>query len=155
MEQKPNEIIIQTSEIWKNKMAKIGLEVQISGEKINTAFSIIQQQEFWNDDRIRGEASQLWKKKMLPQLFKWTPLQKKMINLNLDENKVLQESAEFIRGKIVNDNSYVVQAEMVKQLGAIGKSSDISLIKKLSKEWSPRHIIRKASNKAILLLEGE
>ena len=66
-----------------------------------------------------------------------------------------QESAEFIRGKIVNDNSYVVQAEMVKQLGAIGKSSDISLIKKLSKEWSPRHIIRKASNRAILLLEGQ
>ena len=57
--------------------------------------------------------------------------------------------------KIVNDNSYVVQAEMVKQLGAIGKSSDIILIKKLSKEWSPRHIIRKASNRAILLLEGE
>ena len=30
-----------------------------------------------------------------------------------------------------------------------------SLIKKLSKEWSPRHIIRKASKIAIPLLKGE
>ena len=66
-----------------------------------------------------------------------------------------QESAEFIRGKISSDNSYVVQAEMVKQLGRVGSSSDISLIKKLSKEWSPRHIIRKASKSAIPLLKGE
>ena len=66
-----------------------------------------------------------------------------------------QESAEFIRGKIASDNSYVVQAEMVKQLGRVGGSSDISLINKLSKEWSPRHIIRKASKSAIPLLKGE
>ena len=65
------------------------------------------------------------------------------------------ESAEFIRRKIAIDNSYVVQAEMVKQLGRVGGSSDISLIKKLSKEWSPRHIIRKASKIAIPLLKGE
>ena len=66
-----------------------------------------------------------------------------------------QESAEFIRRKIASDNSYVVQAEMIKQLGRVGGSSDISLIKKLSKEWSPRHIIRKASKIAIPMLKGE
>ncbi|GIS78259.1 MAG: hypothetical protein CM1200mP13_16180 [Candidatus Pelagibacterales bacterium] len=44
---------------------------------------------------------------------------------------------------------------MVKQLGPVGGSSDISLIKKFSKEWSPRHIIRKASKIANPLLKGE
>ncbi|CAI8252931.1 MAG: Leucine--tRNA ligase subunit alpha [Methanobacteriota archaeon] len=110
MKQKPNEIIIQTSEIWKNKMAKIGLEVQISGEKINTAFSIIQQQEFWNDDRIRGEASQLWKKKMLGQLFKWKTIQKQMILSDLDENKVLQNAAEFISDELELQIIHVLRA---------------------------------------------
>ena len=66
-----------------------------------------------------------------------------------------QKSAEFIREKVANDNSYVVQAEMVKQLGVVGSSSDISIIKKLANEWSPRHIIKKASKTAISLLEGE
>ena len=46
-------------------MAKIGLEVQVSGEKINSAFAKIQKQDFWKDEKIQAEASQLWKKKGL------------------------------------------------------------------------------------------
>ena len=100
MENPPTEIIIQTSQSWKNKMAKIGLEVQASGQPIKSAFIEIQKQEFWNDELIREEASQLWKKKMLSQLFKWNPSQKQMITLDLDENKVLQNSAEFISNQL-------------------------------------------------------
>ena len=100
MENPPTEIIIQTSQSWKNKMAKIGLEVQASGHPIKSAFIEIQKQEFWNDESIHEEASQLWKKKMLSQLFKWNPSQKQMITLNLDENKVLQNSAEFISNQL-------------------------------------------------------
>lgn len=96
MDDKPNKIIIQTSEIWKNEMAKIGLEVQASGEKINTAFTKIQESEWWKDELIRTQASQLWKKKMLGQLFKWKSVQKQMILIGLDENKILQNAAEFI-----------------------------------------------------------
>ena len=100
MEKEPNEIIIQTSQLWKNKMARIGLEVQASGEKINLAFNKIQETNFWKDEIIRAEASKLWKKKMLPQLFKWNPSQKEMLILNLDENSILQKSAEFISDQL-------------------------------------------------------
>jgi len=100
MEKEPNEIIIQTSQLWKNKMAKIGLEVQASGEKINFAFNKIQKENFWNDEIIRAEASKLWQKKMLPQLFKWKPNQKEMILSGLDENKVLQDAVEFISNEL-------------------------------------------------------
>ena len=34
MEKEPNEIIIQTSQIWKNKMARIELEVQAQEKKL-------------------------------------------------------------------------------------------------------------------------
>ena len=44
---------------------------------------------------------------------------------------------------------------LIKELGQLTVLEALELSKKLSKEWSPRHIIRKASNKAILLLEGE
>ena len=100
MEKEPNEIIIQTSQIWKNKMARIGLEVQASGEKINLAFNKFQEEPFWNDETIRAEASKLWKKKMLPQLFKWNPSQKEMLTLNLDEYSILQKSSEFISDQL-------------------------------------------------------
>ena len=65
------------------------------------------------------------------------------------------EAAEFIRNIISNDNSYVVQAEMVKQLGIAGNQSDISLIKKYAQKWSPRHILDRAAERAISLLQGE
>ena len=100
MEREPNEIIIQTSQLWKNNMARIGLEVQASGEKINLAFNKFQEEHFWKDEAIRAEASKLWKKKMLPQLFKWNPSQKEMLILNLDENSILQKSSEFISDQL-------------------------------------------------------
>jgi len=110
MDNKPTELIIQTSEIWKNEMAKIGLEVQASGEKINSAFTKIQESEFWKDEKIRTQASQLWKKKMLGQLFKWKSIQKQMILIGLDENKILQNAAEFISEELELRAIHVLRA---------------------------------------------
>ena len=64
-------------------------------------------------------------------------------------------AADFIRNKIPNDNSYIVQAEMVKQLGIVGNQSDVKLINKYAQEWSPRHIIDRAAKRAISSLQGE
>ena len=119
MEKEPNEIIIQTSQLWKNKMARIGLEVQASGEKINLAFNKFQEEHFWNDEAIRAEASKLWKKKMLPQLFKWNSSQKEMLILNLDENSILQKSAEFISDQL---GLQIVQVLMAGEEDEGGKS---------------------------------
>ena len=66
-----------------------------------------------------------------------------------------REAAAFIRNKISNDNSYIVQAEMVKQLGIAGNKFDVKLIKKYAQEWSPRHIIDRAAKRAISSLQGE
>jgi len=110
MDKVPTEIIIQTSETWKTTMAKIGLEVQASGEKINSAFAKIQKQDFWKDEKINVEASQLWKKKMVGQLFKWKTIQKQMILTDLNENKVLQNAAEFISDELELQIIHVLRA---------------------------------------------
>ena len=67
----------------------------------------------------------------------------------------VETAKSFIRNKISNDNSYIVQAEMVKQLGIAGNKSDVKLIKKYAQEWSPRHIIDRAAKRAISLLQGD
>ena len=44
---------------------------------------------------------------------------------------------------------------MVKQLGIIGEISDIDVIEKYIKKWSPRKIVNKAAKEAIELLRKE
>ena len=110
MDKRPTEIVIETSQTWKHRMAKIGLEVQFSGDSIKDAFNLIQKEVFWNDQAIREEASRLWKKKMLPQLFKWKPSQKEMILLDLDENKVLQNAALFISEELELQKIHILKA---------------------------------------------
>ena len=70
----------------------------------------IQKQDFWQDEKIRIEASNLWKKKMLGQLFKWKTIQKQMILTDLNENKVLQNAAEFISEELELQTIQVLRA---------------------------------------------
>ena len=63
-------------------------------------------------------------------------------------------AANFIRKHLDGDNSYVVQAEMIRQLGSVGNQSDISYLESFIPVWSPRKITRLAAEKAILELKG-
>ena len=75
--------------------------------------------------------------------------------INLVSNDYPEDTSEFIRRNLDNDNSYIVQAEMIKQLGIIGEISDINIIEKYIEKWSPRKIVNKAANQAISLLRKE
>ena len=63
-------------------------------------------------------------------------------------------TANFIRKHLDGDNSYVVQAEMIRQLGFVGNQSDISYLESFITIWSPRKITRLAAERAILELKG-
>ena len=65
-----------------------------------------------------------------------------------------ESAAELIRQTLSKDNSYVVQAEMITQLGKIGNSKDIPMIKEYIKPWSPRKIVRIAANNSIKSLKN-
>ena len=64
------------------------------------------------------------------------------------------DALKMIRKYIDRDDSYVVQAEMIKQLGNIGDKSDIKKIKSHRDQWSPRKIIRNSAEKTLSKLQG-
>ena len=68
-------------------------------------------------------------------------------------NEYPEKAADFLRQNLDSDNSYVVQAEMIKQLGIVGDVSDIDLIENYTKKWSPRKIVNKSAKEAISLLK--
>ena len=61
---------------------------------------------------------------------------------------------ELIRENLLKDKSYIVQAEMINQLGIIGEQSDILTIEKMAAQRSPRKIIQKAAKRSISKLKG-
>ena len=64
------------------------------------------------------------------------------------------DAARLIRKYLDTDESYIVQAEMIRQLGRVGDESDIEKIEFYNKQWSPRKILRNASVKALAKLKG-
>ena len=64
------------------------------------------------------------------------------------------DALKLIRKYIDRDNSYIVQAEMIMQLGDIGDKSDIGKIEYHRKQWSPRKIVRIAADKSLAKLKG-
>ena len=64
------------------------------------------------------------------------------------------EALKLIRKYLNRDDSYVVQAEMINQLGNIGDKSDIGKIEFHKKQWSPRKIVRTAASKSLVKLKG-
>ena len=64
-----------------------------------------------------------------------------------------QDAIKLIRKYLDKDDSYIVQAEMIKQLGNHGDASDIDRIKRYVEPWSPRKIMRIAANKSLTQLQ--
>ena len=64
-------------------------------------------------------------------------------------------AAAFIRASVHSDDSYIVQAEMIRQLGEVGTADDIPLVNSFVKPWSPRKIVRNAANKSINALKAK
>lgn len=64
-------------------------------------------------------------------------------------------ASRLIREKLFNDKSYIVQAEMIRQLGIIGKQSDIQILETFLPDRSPRKIVQNSAKKSISLLKGQ
>lgn len=65
------------------------------------------------------------------------------------------ESLKLIRENLDTDNSYIVQEEMIKNLGNIGDESDILRLKSYEKEWSPRRILKNATVESLSKLRDK
>ena len=59
-----------------------------------------------------------------------------------------EAALKLIRTNLDLDESYVVQAEMIRQLGKIGLESDLMILHKYINIWSPRKILSKAAQQS-------
>jgi len=64
------------------------------------------------------------------------------------------EALKLIRENLDTDDSYIVQEEMINQLGNIGEKSDIAKLEFYKNQWSPRKILRIASIKSLDKFKG-
>jgi len=64
------------------------------------------------------------------------------------------EALKLIRENLDTDDSYIVQEEMINQLGNIGEKSDIAKLEFYKTKWSPRKILRIASIKSLDKFKG-
>ena len=61
----------------------------------------------------------------------------------------------MIRENLDTDDSYIVQEEMIKNLGNIGDKSDILKLESYEKVWSPRRILKNASIESLAKLRDK
>ena len=84
---------------------------------------------------------------MLPKIQE---IFEKTLENNINDSTIIEK----IRENLKDDNSYIVQAEMIRQLGLIGDRSYIEIIEKLLPQRSPRKIIQNAARSSISNLKG-
>ncbi len=64
-----------------------------------------------------------------------------------------RSAAEMIRNQLADDDSYIVQAEMIRQMARIGEASDIPMLEMYIAPWSPRKIVRNAAIKSVATMK--
>ena len=91
----PNSATIHIARPWKKQLAMSAIEHLISGENIKAFGGKLSSQKFVTDEN-RGEVMKFWGKRMLPQVFKWSDEEKKMIANDINEAEILTSASDFI-----------------------------------------------------------
>ena len=93
------------------------IEHLISGENIKAFGGKLSSQKFVTDEN-RGEVMKFWGKRMLPQVFKWSDEEKKMIANDINEAEILTSASDFICSDL-SLTSVTVEAGIVE----VGRSA--------------------------------
>jgi leucyl-tRNA synthetase len=88
-------LTIQTAELWKGELCRIGLQLQTEGYNMRQALKVIMTREFAQDSVLRKAIPPVWKK-VLKHLFKWSDEEKELLQSSLDEANIITSNSEFI-----------------------------------------------------------
>ena len=113
----PNSATIHIARPWKKQLAMSAIEHLISGENIKAFGGKLSSQKFVTDEN-RGEVMKFWGKRMLPQVFKWSYEEKKMIANDINEAEILTSASDFICSDL-SLTSVTVEAGIVE----VGRSA--------------------------------
>ena len=108
----PNSATIHISRPWKKQLAISAIDHLNSGENIKAFAGKLSNQKFVTDEN-RGEIMKFWGKRMLPQVFKWSDEEKRMIANGIDEEEILTSASDFICSDL-GLTSVIVEAGVVE-----------------------------------------
>lgn len=92
-------VTIQCAEPWKGELCRIGMQLQEEGYDMKQALKVIMTRPFAHDAEIRKQVPAAWKR-VLKQLYRWSPDEKAVLRAALDEVEIIQSAADFIRGEL-------------------------------------------------------
>ncbi len=92
-------ITIQCAEEWKGELCRIGMELQEEGYQMKQALKVIMTREFAHDPEIRKMIPPAWKR-VMKQLYKWSPEERSVLKASLDETAIIEEASTFIKEEL-------------------------------------------------------
>jgi len=99
LEAAPKNLIIQTTEAWKMDLAISGIAFQLDGGDVKKFSKVIETKPYAQGE-MRGEVIKLWRKRMLPMVFKWSDIHKALLLNGLDESEVINSAAGFLADEL-------------------------------------------------------
>ncbi len=92
----PKRLVFQTADDWKVDLAVSGIRFQQDGGDIKQFQKVIEAKPYAQEGEMRGQVITLWRKRMMPMVFKWSPAHKGLLLNGIDEASVINAAKEFI-----------------------------------------------------------
>jgi leucyl-tRNA synthetase len=99
LDDEPTSITIQCAEVWKGELVRTGIELLESDFPMKGAMGEIMSRPFAQDGEIRGLVPGAWKR-IMKQLYRWSPAERSVLKANLNEIEILQDADDFIRTEL-------------------------------------------------------
>ena len=92
----PARLVFQSAAGWKQDLAVSAIRFQQDGGDVKQFQKVIEAKPYAQDKKMRGQVISLWRKRMLPMIFKWSDLHKDILLNGLDEVMVINAARDFI-----------------------------------------------------------
>ena len=99
LENDATSVTFQIAEDWKGELVRTGIELLESDFPMKGAMGEIMSRPFTQVGEVRGQVPGAWKR-IMKQLYKWSPTERNVLKVNLDEVTILNESKEFISNEL-------------------------------------------------------
>jgi leucyl-tRNA synthetase len=99
LENEATSVTFQIAEEWKGELVRTGIELLENDFPMKGAMGEIMSRPFTQVGDVRGQVPGAWKR-IMKQLYKWSPTERNVLKVNLDEVTILNESKEFISNEL-------------------------------------------------------
>jgi leucyl-tRNA synthetase len=99
LENKATSVTIQIAEGWKGELVRTGIELLENDFPMKGAMGEIMSRPFAQVGEVRGQVPGAWKR-VMKQLYKWSPTERNVLKSNLDEVKILIDAKSFLSAEL-------------------------------------------------------